>query len=191
MDNDSLMRLIYFGLLLAALSGSLIAAFRRSPGRTTQSLMIWGLIFAGLVAAYGLWPDIRRALLPDAAVARNGQVELRRADDGHFYAQTTVNDVPLTFLIDTGASDIVLTRADAKRAGIDPDRLHFTDQASTANGTIATAPTRLTSLTLGDWTDTNLAASVNGGALDQSLLGMRYLSRFRITLSDDRMTLGR
>ena len=191
MDNDTLMRLIYFGLLLAALSGSLIAAFRRSPGRTSQNLLIWGLIFAGTVAAYGLWPEIRRALLPDTAIARNGTIELRRADDGHFYAQTTVNDVPLTFLIDTGASDIVLTQADAKRVGIDPDTLRFTDQASTANGTIATAPTRLTSLTLGDWTDTNLAASVNGGDLDQSLLGMRYLSRFRITLSDGRMTLGR
>ena len=191
MDNNDLMRLLYLSLLLMAVSGSLITAFRRAPGRTTQNLLIWGLLFVGMIAAYGIWPEIRRALLPGAAIERNGVIELRAAEDGHFYANASVNDVPLTFMIDTGASDIVLTPADARKVGIDPDGLDFTDQASTANGTIATAPTRLHSVALGGWTDADIAASINGGALDQSLLGMSYLSRFKITLSDGRMTLSR
>ena len=191
MDNDALMRLVYFGLLLAALSGSLIAAFRRAPGRTLQNLAIWGFLGLALVGAYGLWPDLKRALLPRAALQTATGIELRAADDGHFYADATVNGAALTFLIDTGASDIVLTPADARRIGLDPDALSFTGQAATANGIVATAPVRLASLTLGPWQDQDVAATVNSGALDQSLLGMSYLARYQITLTDGRMTLAR
>ena len=85
------MRLIYFGLLLLAFSGMLIAALRRAPGRTLQGLLIWALLFVALIAAHGLWPDLRRALLPRTALSVPSGIELRAADDGHFYADATIN----------------------------------------------------------------------------------------------------
>lgn len=185
------MRLIYFGLLLLAFSGMLIAALRRAPGRTLQGLLIWALLFVALIAAHGLWPDLRRALLPRTALSVPSGIELRAADDGHFYADATINGTSLTLLIDTGASDIVLTPADARRIGLDPSALDYAGLASTANGTVATAPVRLASLTLGPWRDVDVPASVNSGALDQSLLGMSYLGRYRITIDGSRMILSR
>lgn len=184
-------RLIYFGVLLLAFSGLLVTTFRRAPGRTLQGLAIWVLLFVALIAAHGLWPDLRRALLPRAALSVAGGVELRAADDGHFYADATIDGAALTLLIDTGASDIVLTPADARRIGLDTGALDYTGRASTANGTVATAPVTLASLTLGPWQDHDLPASVAGDGLDRSLLGMSYLSRFRITLDGDRMRLSR
>src|SRR5687768_5558672 len=44
--------------------------------------------------------------------------ELQRADDGHFYAEAQVNGARIRFLVDTGASIVALTPADAQRAGI-------------------------------------------------------------------------
>lgn len=191
MDGDTTARLIYLGLLLAAVAGPLILSLRKAPGKTVQQLLIWAFIFVGFIAAYGLLPDLRSALIPSAATVRNGKLELLVADDGHFYADLQVNGTPVTFLIDTGASDIVLSRQDATRAGIDLASLSFWDKAETANGTVASAPVTLDSLTLGPWHDEGIAASVNGGDMRDSLLGMAYLRRFQLTTSDGHLTLSR
>lgn len=45
-------------------------------------------------------------------------VTLERAADGHFYVDAQVNGAAVRFLVDTGASSLVLTQADAQRAGI-------------------------------------------------------------------------
>lgn len=191
MDGDTTARLIYLALLLAAVAGPLILSLRKAPGKTLQQLLIWAFIFLGFIATYGLWPDLKTALLPSSASLRNGKLELQVADDGHFYAELQVNGTPVTFLIDTGASDIVLSREDAALAGIDLASLSFWDQAETANGTVASAPVTLDNLTLGPWRDQDIAASVNGGDMRDSLLGMAYLRRFQLTTSDGRLTLSR
>lgn len=191
MDGDTTARVIYLGLLLVAVAGSLFTGLRQAPGRTVQQLMIWGFIFVGLIGAYGLWPDLRRTISPSAAVSRNGAVELRQAEDGHFYADALVNGVSLRFLIDTGASDIVLSAEDARRAGLDPSGLTYSGLAETANGTVSTAPVRLDSLALGPWEDRDVPASVNGGDLAGSLLGMSYLSRFDMAISGNTLNLRR
>ncbi len=191
MDSDTTGRVIYLSLLLLAVAGSVITGFRQSPGKTLQQLLIWGFIFLGLVAAYGLWPDLRRALHPQAATVRDGAVELRLARDGHFHAEVTVNGTPLSLLVDTGASDIVLSRDDAARVGIDMGALDFTGSADTANGRVATAKVRLDQLTLGPFTDRDVPARVNDGAMEGSLLGMSYLGRFTIAIDGPVMRLGR
>lgn len=191
MNSDDLARLIYLGLLLAAVAGYFIAGNRQSFGKTAQQATIWAFLFLGAIAVAGLWPEIRRQALPQAAIQRDGGLELRAADDGHFYATATVNGTDITFLIDTGASDIVLTEADAQRAGFDPAALAYTSWAQTANGTVDTAPVRLETFQLGGFTDHSLRASVNGGALDTSLLGMSYLGLYEVTVTGDRLILRR
>lgn len=191
MNGDDLPRLIYLGLLLVAVAGYFIAGNRQSFGKTAQQAAIWAFLFLGAIAIAGLWPEIRRQALPHEATRRDGALELRPAADGHFYVQAQVNGTDITFLIDTGASDIVLTGADARAAGFDPANLAYTSRAQTANGTVDTAPIRLDTFKLGDFEDHALRASVNGGDLDTSLLGMSYLGLYELTVTSDHLLLRR
>ena len=100
--------------------------------------------------------------------------------------------MPVRFLVDTGASELVLSLADAARVGIDPASSAFVGRARTANGMVATAPVRLGRVEFGGFSDSGVPASVGGGELDVSLLGMSYLDRFAsIEIEGDRMTLRR
>lgn len=192
MGETDFPRLIYLALLLAAIGGYFLIELRRRPGRTLQQAAVWGLIFVGAIAAAGLWPDLRRDLMPRQSVLEGGRIEVPMAPDGHYYLTAEVNGTAVRFVVDTGASDIVLTRRDAERAGLDTAALAFTGQARTANGTVATAPVRLATMQLGPIRDSNLRAVVNRGQMDDSLLGMAYLSRFeRVEFRRDRLVLER
>lgn len=193
MTGDDTARLLYLVLLGAAVVAWFFAQNRTSLGKNMQYAVVWGLIFIGGIAAVGLWGDIRNTVSP-AAYTTTGEdtIELRRAMDGHYYVTAEVNGAPVDFVVDTGATLIVLTRADAEKAGLSTDDLAFVGRAGTANGTVSTAPVRLDSLKIGPLEDRGIAASVNGGELDQSLLGMSYLERFsNVQISDGRMILTR
>lgn len=178
MDNGSLASLAYLALLLLALAGWFIAQARRKPGQTAQHAMIWGLIFVAVIAGAGLWGDIRRTVLPQQSIAAgSGQIIVPRGPNGHYHLTAIVNGTPLRFVVDTGATDVVLSTSDAERVGIDLDTLVYSGRARTANGEVRIAPVRI-DITLGDTQARGLRASVNEGDLFQSLLGMSYLSRF-------------
>ncbi|RBI71186.1 TIGR02281 family clan AA aspartic protease [Roseovarius sp. TE539] len=171
--------LVYLVMLGCAVVFWFMASNRESMGRVAQQAVVWGLIFLGVIAAVGLWDDIRQTVRPGQAVFSDGnRIELPRAPDGHYYLTAQVNGTPVDFVIDTGATQIVLTQDDARAAGIDPDRLAFVGRAYTANGEVRTAPVRLESITIGPIRDTGVRAVVNEGELEQSLLGMTYLQRF-------------
>ncbi|MCZ4351508.1 TIGR02281 family clan AA aspartic protease [Roseovarius aestuarii] len=179
MDQIDTAQLMYLLLLGGAVVVWFIAANRNSAGKTLQHAMLWGLIFLGVIAAIGLWDDIRQTVRPSQTVFADGNViELPRAPDGHYYLTADINGEFVRFVVDTGASDIVLSRADAKTVGLDLDALSFHGQASTANGIVRTAPVRLETVTVGAITDRDVRAVVNDGDLFESLLGMRYLQRY-------------
>ena len=172
-------RLFYLVLLGGAIVMSFFAMNRDSLGRITQQALIWAFIFIGVIAVVGLWGDIRQAVLPSQAVmAEQGRIELPQAPDGHYYLRAEVNGAPLDFVVDTGATQIVLSQADARAAGLDVDELAYIGRAFTANGEVRIAPVRLNSLAIGAIEDRNLRAVVNEGEMEQSLLGMDYLGRY-------------
>jgi len=191
MSGDDLGRGIYLLLLLLAVGGYFLAEGRRRMGRTAQQALIWALIFVGVIAGRGLWNDIRRDVTADEMRVSDGTIEVPAAADGHFYLTVEIEGTPVRFVVDTGASQVVLTRRDAERLGFDTAALGYFGQAQTANGTVQTAPVRLKDVTLGPFVDDSIAAVVNGGELDTSLLGMSYLSRFEMTLSAKRLVLRR
>jgi aspartyl protease family protein len=191
-DPDTVARVIYLVLLLCFLVG--FFAWRRGQiGRRLRDLLVWMLIFAMVVIAYGFRDVLRAQLFPAAMVQVSGDtIELRRGSDGHFHATLEVNGQPVRFMVDTGASGIVLSRRDAEKIGLDPGDLAYLGTAQTANGRVATAGVRLGLVRLGTFTDTNVPASVTDGGLDTSLLGMSYLDRFaNIAIARDVMTLTR
>ncbi|MBT8412948.1 MAG: TIGR02281 family clan AA aspartic protease [Boseongicola sp.] len=191
MNNIDLDSLIYLTILGAAVIGWFIAENRQGLGKIARMLVAWGLIFVGFVGAYGLWEDIEGELVPRQAVVADGSaISIPRSFDGHFHLTLQINDVPVDFLVDTGATDIVLTLKDAARIGLDPDELAFIGRARTANGDVRTAFATLDTVELGPFSHRNIPASVNEGEMPGSLLGMRYLSLFdRIEISGDQMTL--
>ena len=96
---------------------------------------------------------------------------------GHYLIEAVVNGAPVTFLVDTGASDIVLTLDDARRVGLHPRTLAFTQRFATANGEVRGAPVVLREVRIGQLRRFDVAASVNEAPLGVSLLGMSFLEQ--------------
>ena len=187
-------RLIYLIVLMAMVAGWFFMQSRQGWNKTLQQVAVWAMIFTGVAAGYGLWEDINRQgdIPRQAYEASTGSVTLPRARDGHYYLTATINGTPLRFVVDTGATDMVLTRADAEAAGLSPDNLNYRGRASTANGEVRTAYVRLDEVELGGVRDTDVPAVVNEGEMRQSLLGMGYLQRWgRIEIANGELILTR
>ena len=194
MSGESLASLGYLALLLVALGGAYLASHRQSVGKSLQMALVWGMIFLGCMAVYGLWGDISRDYgrksLP--ITQQDGTIALPRAPDGHYYVTAEVNGAAIDFLVDTGASDIVLSRADAARIGFDLEKLAFLGSARTANGIVPIAYSRLKTIQLGPYLDQGVSVAINGGEMEKSLLGMSYLGLFgRIEIAQDQLILRR
>lgn len=192
MSSDQTADAIYLSLLGAALLLSYLLASRINIGKMLQQMGIWVLIFMGAIAVIGMWPEIQRTITPRQSVVDGTTIVLPRARDGHYYLTLDINNVPVEFVVDTGASQVVLTQDNAKRIGLNPLALSYLGTASTANGTVRTAAVRLDTVSLGAITDTRVRAVVNDGVMNGSLLGMTYLSNFdSITIKDGELILSR
>ena len=191
MDGDIVARLAYLGIILVALIGWGLVEYRGKLGFAVRSAVAWGMIFVGAAAGYGLWGDIRGRVLPDQMVTQSGQIEVPRAQDGHYYLTLVIDGTKIEFLADTGASTVVLSDRDARKLGIDLDGLAYLGQAETANGVVRTANVSLKDVELGPYRDRQINASVTKGAMEVSLLGMDYLGLYRIEIDQGKMILSR
>lgn len=189
MDGETLARVGYLAIILVALGGWVIVEFRQRMGQALRMAMAWGLIFLGVMAGFGLWSDIRQDVMPIQEIAADGAVEVPRSEDGHYYLTLLINGTAVPFMVDTGASGMVLAGPDAERLGIDPESLSFLGRANTANGVVRTARVTLPEVELGPFRNENFQAFVTEGALDQSLLGMDYLGQFRMEFDDGKLVL--
>jgi aspartyl protease family protein len=116
--------------------------------------------------------------------------EIRRAGDGLFYVMAIVNGAPVRFIVDTGATVVVLTPDDARRAGIAVEQADFSASAQTANGRAAMARVRLAEIVVGTTRKEAVEAAVVGEGLAVSLLGQSWLSKLdSMTIQRDRMLL--
>ncbi|MBE0454161.1 retropepsin-like aspartic protease family protein [Roseovarius autotrophicus] len=192
MEHLDTTRLVYLVILGSVIGLWFFVQNRAALGKLAQYAAIWGLIFLGALAVVGLWGDIRQTVQPSQSMMGESRIELPRAPDGHYYLTAEVNGVPLRLVVDTGASQIVLSRSDARRVGIDTESLVYLGRAVTANGEVRTAPVRLDRVEVGPIRDTNVRAVVNAGEMAGSLLGMDYLQRFsRVEITGGRLVLER
>lgn len=191
MTTDESARLLFYAIIGLAAASWLFYSSRNRLGEVARNAMVWALILCGLMIVYGFKDTLFAQLNPTAVrISEANAIEIQRSRDGHFYADLEVNGRTVEFIIDTGASDVVLTREDAERAGIDVDSLNFRGRAQTANGEVSTASLRLNEIRLGNFSESNFRASVNGGELFASLLGMSFLDRFRkIEIQGNLLTL--
>ena len=107
----------------------------------------------------------------------DGAIELQRSSDGHFYAEVQINGSTIRALVDTGASGIALSRADASSAGI-ATSIGMPDVVGEgADGDVHGEVVKLDRVTLGHKTAEGMSAVVLSNG-EQSLLGQSFLSKF-------------
>ncbi|HWW65435.1 MAG TPA: TIGR02281 family clan AA aspartic protease [Sphingomonadaceae bacterium] len=152
----------------------------------------------GLPAGLGQSDALPR---PDSVSARAAIVEVpesvdrsasefTRAADGLFYIQATVNGEPVRFLVDTGASVVVLTPEDARRVGARLDEDRYSAHVETVGGKAAMAWTTLDHVTVAGRKVHQLRAAVVRDGLGVSLLGQNMLSKLAsVTIEGDRLRL--
>ncbi len=186
-DTYDQARLVQYSILLAAIASGIVYSRRFTARETFRNIAIWTCIAVVLVLGYTFYDrikdaagDARTALVPSypAEVDANTMV-FSESRDGDFAVIGSVNGQTVEFMVDTGASDIVLTPDDAQRAGIDVSSLHFVRGIETANGIGSGAPVTLSTLEIGPVKLFNVPVSVNGTKMHNSLLGMAFLKRMK------------
>lgn len=159
-------------------------------GWALRTLVVWGALAALLYALGGqLLSNQQNAADPaptssaarsPAATRTSGAVPnslvYRANKDGHVYVDAVVNGAPVKFVVDTGATMVVLTVRDAAAAGLSRGSLSFDMRTSTANGIGRAAPVRLHELRLGQLSVSDVPAAVVEN-LGLSLLGQSFLTR--------------
>jgi len=127
---------------------------------------------------------VRGELMPSIALTHTtrGEVELRRAWDGHYRASVLINGVEMRMMVDTGASMVLLPFEAMPDLGIDPRRLSYSIPVTTANGRSAVAPLQLREIRIGSIVVNDVTAAVaQPGRLESALLGMSFLERLSET----------
>jgi aspartyl protease family protein len=199
LSSNQDMRLVYMGGFLVLLLAGLIGRFQTTPlsswGKSFGQLAFWGAMVLLLIGGYSYRGELRpfadRILgeldpsrpRTDDSLPSKGSVIFTIADDGQFHIRAEAGGVPVSFILDTGASDVMLTPTDARRLGFDPANLAYPRRYETANGEVEGAPVTLPALDIGPIHMTDVAASVSRTDSGSSLLGMSFLSRlssFRI-----------
>ena len=128
---------------------------------------------------------------PMQASTGQHRMELTSGRDGHFRVDARVDGRHIGFMVDTGASLVILRETDAAQVGLHPMPRDYTAIVSTANGRIKAAPAKLERIEVGDITVFDVPALVlPDEALSTNLLGVAFLSRLRrYEFADGRMLL--
>ncbi len=184
-SEEGWMELTRLVAILALVSSGLLFTRRLNLGTAVRSLSIWLGLAAVLVLGYSYQDDFKAAgsriageLAPGYPQSNgNREVSLTKGSDGHFNVIGTANGRRVNFLIDTGATSIVLSPSDARSIGIDLSTLRYTTITLTANGRGRTAPYRLNELSVGPITFRDVNVSVNQAEMSGSILGMSFLDR--------------
>jgi aspartyl protease family protein len=187
---------------LALVGAGGLAMLLQRPRKAILQMGAWIAIILLLVLGYSFQPEfsammtfvkarLTGALIPgQAQEQQDGSVVFARANDGHFHVEAMVDGTRINFLVDTGASGIVLSPADARRLGFDPAQLDYSVWTSTANGNGRAAKVNLNSIVIGPIRRAAMQALVNQADMDGSLLGMTFLNSLgSFTVEGDKLVL--
>jgi len=113
-------------------------------------------------------------------------VVLEQDRNGHYEAQGQINGQPVTFLVDTGATDVALPESTARALGLEfGPRV----QVMTAAGPATAWVTRLDEVTVGGIRRENVRATITGGEFNGILLGMSFLKHYSLQQNDGRLVI--
>jgi aspartyl protease family protein len=179
--------LSYKLILVVFIASGVVVMFR---GRFTQAIaaaLLWIAIGLALLVGYTYRYELRDVgdrvlaeIIPGHVVEHGRSVEVARAYNGDFDISARINGARVSMVLDTGASSVVLTRDDAKAAGLPLEVLAYTAVIDTANGRTHAAPVKLDRVAVGGLVERSVDALVaQPGQLKTSLLGMSFLNRLQ------------
>ena len=189
LSRDGKIGLVHTLLILAFVGGSAVLHQQFQAHKVIRYTAIWFAIGSLVLIGYSFRHEAARLgnrlladLIPSMGQPAQGSaMRFSVSADGHFVVEVTVTtdtaQIPIRFLVDTGASDVVISPADARRLGFGPDALNFSKVYQTANGAVYGAPVRLGTMTIGSIHMEEVRASINGKYMARSLLGMSFLKR--------------
>lgn len=164
------------------------------PKKTGRNMAIiaWIIGMALLTRFLGVWEEQQHNPNQDLASASSNEfqptVSLERNRFGHYVFDGQINDQTVTFMIDTGATDIVIPQSLADELGL---KVLGRAKASTANGVITVYKSSIKRLSIGPITLYNVSASINPSmnSEDYVLLGMSALKNLELRQKSTTLTL--
>jgi len=179
--------LAYKIALLVFVGAMALVLFRERFAQALTAALLWVVLALILVIGYSYRFELRDVadrvmaeLVPGHAITRGRTVEIARTSAGDFDVMAQINGARVAMVLDTGASSVVLTRDDAKAAGLPLEVLAYTANIDTANGRTRAAPVRLDHIAIGGLVERSVEALVaQPGQLKTSLLGMSFLNRLQ------------
>jgi aspartyl protease family protein len=195
---DDFSALIIKVALLVFFAGSVIALFRHRLSAAIEASLFWLLIGLLLGAGYTYRQElvmvadrIMAEVTPGRPVTRGRTVEITRGRAGEFRVRTEVNNIPVSTILDTGATSVVLTQEAAKAIGLPLEVLHYSVAVETANGRIRAAQVTLDKVAVGGIVERSVPALIaQPGPLRANLLGMSFLNRLEsFEVRGDRLVL--
>lgn len=156
-----------------------------------KQLVVWSIV---CVLSVVIWTDegaiealFRRVMATAGSVDTAAEestddegsrmLTLRAGAGGHFWVDAEVNGSTVRFVVDTGATSVVLSEEDAERAGLRLSPRDYTALQRTAGGTVRAAPVTLREVRIGALGLSDVEAAVNPALSGVSLLGMTFLNR--------------
>jgi aspartyl protease family protein len=173
---------LIWGIICILLLVSSLAARRLSLGEVAKAALAWIAIFAALFAIFsfrfefiGIWERVKADISGTTGQNISGEaIELRRQDDGHYWLLVDINNKPVRFMVDSGATMTAINATTAKEVGVEADGYPII--LSTANGRVAAKRANVSSLTVGPHTIDNHPVVVSESFGDVNLLGMNFLN---------------
>ncbi|USQ95775.1 retropepsin-like aspartic protease family protein [Caulobacter sp. RL271] len=171
--------------VVVLVSTALLRGLQGSPRQYLKYAAIWTGVIAVLALGYayraelsGVPQKLKLAFNVGAPVAVGERtLVVPQGEDGHYVVDGMVNDQRVRFIVDTGATETVLSPADARRLGIPVDTLNYGYESETANGKGYSAAYDTTRLEVGSIRLEGFRVMVNKAPMSGSLLGMSFLSR--------------
>lgn len=184
-DGDNWAGVVFYAVWLVVLVPSVLLVRRHSGWALLRDAAAWIGVAAVIAVGYSfrdelntVWQRVSGELMPNRGVSvGNHAVAFRAGQDGHFHVEATVDGVRLHLMVDSGASEVVLSERDARRLGLDPAKLSYSRIYRTANGTVQGAPVTLGEVRVGPIVVQQVQGSVNRGEMGTSLLGQSFLNR--------------
>ena len=160
-----------------------------SDFRNSMKIKAIGISFIWLLLAGGLFYFFDSKVHPNTAdkLGNSGaEVKLERDLSGHYRAEAYINGIKTSVLVDTGATDVSISKNFAEKLGI---KSIAAIRTQTANGETVGYMTRLESVKLGGIEAHNVAATIVNDLGEDMLLGMSFLSRMDVRLYKGIMTI--
>ena len=199
LTRDEWIQILVYGSLGLYLATAIPRLFRGRFLAGVAALVFWTGLLGVTLVAYSYRFELLQVGQRVVAVAFPGtvvesapnEITVFRRPDGQFTVAGSVGDSRVSFILDTGASTVVLRAEDAARLGIAVKKLTYDIPVSTANGHTLTASVTLPNLRIGSIEETEVEALVaRSGSLHQNLLGMSFLNRLAsFTFSNDRLVM--